>query len=180
MTEKKEKIYITINKSKLEQMFKGLDQDFNVIGVTLYDSFIKLFLRCKICDKSHERKLYFKKQKEHINLDKSEKDFIISALNYVIGTNNDNKIIDKSKSLIDKISDYKPKQNKGFPCKVCGTYNNVNAYSVKYPDGSYPKCNPSFCDNCIPIVKQRHHDLLYTRIEKNNTISNEDLSSGDL
>jgi hypothetical protein len=97
------------------------------------------------------------------------------------------------KDLIDDLSQMREKEksnekpepkkeleDKGIPCKKCGTYENVSPYKVKYHDGSFPKCTPYFCPTCLTIAHSNNPTYIYTKLDEKNIISDKDLSSGDL
>jgi len=56
---------VKIKKSEIERVFKGIGQDFKIISVSIYDSFIKFRIECFHCEESHDRKLYFEKPKKN-------------------------------------------------------------------------------------------------------------------
>jgi len=71
------------------------------------------------------------------------------------------------KLYFEQVIEEKKEDRSGMlPCKICGlTHENVHSYIVKYPNGSQAKCFPNICDNCLPVVKQRHPDLVYKKID---------------
>jgi len=59
------------------------------------------------------------------------------------------------------------KKKKGIPCRKCGTYDNVSAYSVKDEHGGGFKCIPYFCPTCLTIAHQNNPMYIYTKLGDN-------------